>query len=262
MKVYEYRIPYKYGETKYLKPIFDVHYGNRFCDVNKFKAHLEDNADESYIIGGGDWADCILVGDKRYSKTIDVLAGNATVDTAVNDLTELLEPYKDRIIGLGMGNHDDICIQHGTNPMERLCKNLECEFLGYSWYVKLLFSEDGARSRTLRIRGHHGWGGGSRTEGADITKYSKDMAYWDADMFLYGHVHKYQSTQIDRMGVVGKKLVSKPVHLYICGTFLRTLSNTADPTYSEKAGYPPVRVKSHTIPIRPTRDWLDIGYDA
>jgi len=138
---------------------------------------------------------------------------------------------------------------------------LDTTSLGFSWLVRLSFKENGSRGRLLVIRGHHGWGGGSRTQGADLTKYSKDLTYWDADMFLYGHVHKRQSDKIDRMGLVGTKLVSKPKWIFICGTFLKTLSDTDEATYSEEKGYPPVSIGGVNIGIKPDREWMAIESD-
>ena len=113
--------------------------------------------------------------------------------------------------------------------------------------------------RKVVIRGHHGWGGGSRTQGADLTKYSRDVAYWDADIFGYGHVHRLQDDRIPRLGLVGKKLIAKPKVMVICGTFLKTLSEDASPSYSERAGYPPTEIGGAIISIKPdSHKWVDI----
>jgi len=263
MVVFTYRINYKLGDTIKIKPLFDVHYGNTNCDVNATKRYLaEENDRNTYIIGGGDSLDSIIVTDKRYRKSADAAEGEAIIDEAIDGVEKILTPYKDKIIGLASGNHEDtILLRANTDPIARLCKALECKNLGYSGLIRLILSENGSRGRTVVIRYHHGWGGGSRTQGADLTKYSKDLAYWDADIFLYGHVHRKQADRVPRLGLSGEVLISKPKMECICGTFLKTYSKGIRPTYSEKAGYPPVEVGGLVVNIKPMQRWVDIWTD-
>jgi len=263
MIVTTYRIPYKYGDVFKLKPIADVHWGNKYCDKRALKEYLADSDGKTYFLSPGDLFDSIVVPDKRYRKHIDDNFGEDIIDQAVNSLHEVLKPYKKRIIGLGNGNHEEEYLKRtGSNPTKRLCELLGCEYLGYSWLLRLMFSQNGGQGRTVIVRGHHGWGGGSRTQGADLTKYSKDTTYWDADLFLYGHVHRKQSDRVPRLGLVGEKLVSKPKLIGICGTFLKTYSDTIDATYSEMKGYPPVEVGGITVNIKPHRQWVKMWIDV
>jgi hypothetical protein len=164
---------------------------------------------------------------------------------------------------MGRGNHEsELLKRHGTNLTKRLAENLGCPDLGYSGLYKLNFSENGSRGRTLIIRYHHGWGGGSRTQGGDLTKFSKDMTYWVADLFLYGHVHRKITDTVDRLGLAGRKLISRPKFMCICGTFLKTYSPNTDSTYSEEKGYPPVSIGGLTVNIKPDANWLTISADV
>ena len=264
MIIHEVRIPYKYGDEFRLKPLGDIHYGNTYCDKTALKSYLSDCDENTRIVGLGDYIDAIISRDvKRYMKHSDDSTSDAIIDEQVDGLCEILMPYKDLFIGVGDGNHEHTVVKHhGTNPMKRISERLGCKHLGYSWLIKLVFHEDGSRVRTVIIRGHHGWGGGSRTQGADLTKYSKDIAYWDADIFLYGHTHKLQSDKMERLGIAGKKLVAKPKYLFVCGTFLKTLSLTTDATYSEVAGYPPTSIGAPNITIKPENKWLTIESDV
>ena len=264
MIIHEFSLKYKLGDTIKLKPIFDVHLGNRYTDVRAFKAFLADSDENTYFLGGGDLLDCVITKDvKRYMKHADASEKDSIIDEQIQQAYELLLPYKEQIIGLGTGNHESVINKyHGTHPIRRLCEKLETVSLGFSWIVSLRLREENGRGRSLIIRGHHGWGGGSRTQGADLTKYSKDMAYWSADMFLYGHVHKRQSDKIDRMAVRGTKIIAKPKYIYLCGTFLKTFSLTDEATYSEEKGYPPVSIGGINIYIKPDANkWLNIESD-
>ena len=263
MIVTTYRIPYKYGQVIKIKPLFDSHLGNKYSDKKAFKAYVEDSDESTYFIGGGDLSDSIIIHDKRYQKSVDATKGDDIIDEQVQTLEDILSPVRERIIGLGDGNHENtILLKGGTNMMKRLCRRLDTKHLGYSWLIRLLLTEGKGRGRKVVVRGHHGWGGGSRTQGADLTKFSKDMQHFDADIFLYGHVHRKQSDRIPRLGLVGEKLISKPKLLGICGTFLKTYSSGVDSTYSERGGYPPVEIGGITVNIKPTLEWVKYWIDV
>ncbi len=263
MIVKTYPIKYKYGDVVKIKPIADVHYGCKHCDVRAFKRYMDDHDDNTYFLGIGDFYDAIIMSDFRYRRSSDATVKEGMLDELVDMGAELLEPYKDKILGLGEGNHErKITLKFGTNLVQRLCNRLGVDFLGYSGLVKLSLREDKkGRGRTVVIRYHHGWGGGSRTQGADLTKYSKDTKYWQADVFLYGHVHRKQADRVPRMGLVGETMVSKPKVLAICGTFLKTFSKGSESTYSEEGGYPPVDVGGLTINIRPDSRYFKMWVD-
>jgi predicted phosphodiesterase len=266
--LHEHHISYDHvGDTLTLKPLADAHLGSRYCDVKSLKAYLSEGYDDPkcYVIVLGDLLDAVITKDmKRYTKGADASPGDDILDYQIGVAEELLKPYGDRIIGIGMGNHESSILKyHGTHLTRRLAKELNTVSLGYSALVRIRFEHaSGGRVKTLEIRYHHGWGGGSRTQGADLTKFSRDMMYWDADLFLFGHVHRRQSDKVDRLSWTTGRLVSKPKRMFICGTFLKTLSETDEPTYSEEKGYPPVSIGGVNIKIRVTKDWLDITSDV
>ena len=256
----EKRIEYQYGDKFRLKVIADVHLGAVACDEKAFKDYLADCNDNTYYLGIGDLYDAIIVTDKRYDKSSDASDGDDIVDFQVNKGVELLEPYKDKILGLGYGNHERTIIRRsGSDMMKRTCRRLDVPELGYSGLFKLIFRMKHGAARSVIIRYHHGFGGGSRTQGADLTKFSKDAAHWDADLFLYGHVHRKQDDEIQRLGLRGTKLIAKPKIIVICGTFLKTYLDGSDATYSEVAGYPPTTIGGVNIDITPdTNSWVKI----
>lgn len=258
MIVHNHRIVYEFGETIVLRPLYDIHLGNKHCDKAAFIKDLKNADERTFFFGGGDMLDSIITSDvKRYRKSSDASEVDEIIDAGVDEMSEILLPYRDRIIGLASGNHEDNIVKRcGTNPVKRICKNLDAKFLGYSGLIKLSLSEHDGRGRTVVVRYHHGWGGGSRTQGADLTKFSRDVAYWDADIFCYGHVHRLQQDSIPRLGLSGTTLISKPKILAICGTYLKTYSKDENPTYSEISGYPPVEIGGLNINIKPNSRWV------
>jgi hypothetical protein len=261
-------IPYKYGQTFKLLPFADIHYDgkgkNSICDVSKLKKDLKENIDDnSLIIGVGDWFGGIIPSDvKRYRKEHDAAEGEDILDESIDGLAEIFMPYREKIIAIGEGNHEDSILQHcGTNMIKRFVEKLNDGLekpilhLGFSWLLKVLFSENGARIRPVIIRGHHGWGGGSRTEGADITKFAHDVKFWQADLFLYGHVHKLKVNDLEEGRMIGdnnwKTYLKKMV---VCGTYQRTYGQGTTATYAERRGYPPTSIRVPVIYLKPNRE--------
>jgi len=259
MVITTYEIPYKNGQKFKLRPIFDVHLGNKACDSRKLRKDIDESDEDTYFLLGGDVMDSIIVKDKRYRKSIDDVDGDPIIDRQLARAVEIFEPIKDRIIGIGSGNHEDaIVINSGTDPTQRLCDALGVSNLGYSGIVRLVFFQKGkkgtrGRSRTLMIRWHHGWGGGTRTQGGSITKYSKDVPYWEADLYLYGHDHRLQTDDVPRMVVKGDRLVAHPRRICLCGSYLKSyiIGKPSSVTYSEKFGFPPITVGGLTVQLSP-----------
>jgi hypothetical protein len=257
----EYHIEYKYGQTIKLRPIFDVHWGNKYCVKKDFIEFLSLADNKTYFIGGGDLFDAIILKDWRYAKSQDETLGDDFLDTHVIEMAEILRPYKDRIIGLGIGNHEKTVLRNcNTNLVKRVCSEIGVPYLGYTWVITLHMREARGRGRDIVIKGHHGWGGGSRTRGADITKYEKDMGKWaDVDIFLYGHVHKVQYDKTPMIKTCGGRLKAVPRIMAICGTFLKTFSDGVDTTYSEDEGYPPCEVGGIELQLKPNGNGVKIN---
>jgi hypothetical protein len=250
------RLPYSYGKRIKLKPIFDVHLGNTACDTKAFKEYLAKDYDpeDTFFIGGGDLTDSVVTTDKRYQKSVDGTTGDAIIDEQLETAYDYLKPYASNIIGMSEGNHEQVITKKcGTNPAKRICSMLNVPYLGYSSLIGITVYDRDNEKRCMRIvtRTHHGWGGGSRTRGSDITKYEKDVGHWDADIYMYGHVHKKQIDRVPRLGLANGKLIAKPQLFCICGTFLKTYTMSSDSTYSERGGYPPVEIGGVMVYITP-----------
>ena len=260
MEVHFKALSYKYGDVFTIKPLFDVHLGNRACDENAFKRYLADSDEATYFIGGGDLMDAVIVSDsKRYRKSVDQSKEqDDIVDYQVERAAAFLSPYSERILGLGAGNHEDVLVSKcSTDMTRRLCRKLNVPYLGYSGLYRINFTENGARGRTVDIRYHHGWAGG-RTPGGQLTSNTKDVLNWDADVYLYGHGHKFLTDTVTRLGIRGQdKLASRDMLILLCGTFLKTYV-IGTTTYSERKGYPPSLIGSPYFSIKPYRDGVHL----
>lgn len=258
MVLSEFKIPYKYGESIKFYTIADWHVGASNCDLQGIKKYVNRITKKDYVVGIGDIFDGILVTDKRYTKSEDSTKSSAILDDQYRIVVGILKGCKGTILGLGIGNHEHTIIKRaGVDLVARLCEELGVVKLGYSGLINLKFSDSGGRGRSVVVHYHHGHGSGA-TRGADITRYERDKSYIDADIFLRGHTHKLMFDLTTKVGIVGKKIYSKQRCLCVCGTFLRTYSEGEYPSYSEKAGYPPLNLGNLVFYIKPD-EWVTMG---
>jgi len=251
MEIIYKRIDYSKFKSIRIRPIFDVHLGNKLTDEAAFKSFISCRDDDLFYIGGGDIADAIGIKDPRYSKSIDKTMSSAIIDEQIGMACDLLSPIKDKIIGFGTGNHEATILKHsGTDPTRRICKALDVPYAGYSCYYKLALSNKGGGGRTVRIRAHHGYGAG-RTGGASLTRYEKDLKSYDADLFLFGHSHGKVFKAYPQLSVSGKSnFIAKERYIIECGTFLKTLEEGIT-SYAEVANYLPTTIGGLEITITP-----------
>lgn len=158
----------------------------------------------------------------------------------------------ERVLGIGDGNHENEYLKHHSHDVTRhVAKHFGWKLLGYTFFLNVTVGfEDHPRTFTFTIYGHHGWGGGSRTEGYNLTKFSKHMPYFDAQIYAFGHVHDTQTKIIPRLRPMAEEEWTLGKHsderlhfddrvLIVTGTYLRTLAHGRFPTYSEEKGFPP-----------------------
>lgn len=235
-----------------LLDLSDMHLGAADFARKDFRETLVDNMalPNTYLLTNGDQMDCITVRDKRftlggiakeYLRLDDI---DAIVDHQVADLVKELEPYKDRILGLGMGNHEmKIITEHSTNAHKRVCEKLGCTNLGYSCMLKLKLIPKDKKGKMceFKVMQHHGWGGGTRTEGGGLTSYAQAANYFDFDAAFFGHKHDFVYKRIPRLGTKndGKRLHAKSLIVALTGSFLKTYNELAIPNYAEMGGYRP-----------------------
>ena len=264
MRVYSRTIPYrKPGEKFWLVPFSDLHYGSSACEKHRFIDMLKRHgkAKNTLLIGNGDMLDCIVASDhKRFRpETIDpelmMVAGNVQsdwIDQEVNWFCEQVNTYvnPDNLLGLGRGNHEETILKyHSTDPAKRICKRLNTYNLGYSWFYHLNFKRPGTGYQRLVLYGHHGWGGGTRTEGGGMTRYCRHAERIHADICLYSHSHDCWVKPIVEVDSSSGRVAEVLKLVVETGAFLKTFSDSDVPTYSEQAGYPPRNLGCPVIEI-------------
>lgn len=254
-------IPYTDANpTVRLVPTSCQHYGSKRFHKRRFKNFLAEQAaiPQTHFILMGDVFDAIIPADGKRFDPVDLdprylsEPGN-TINFAIRDVAADLEPYKDKILGILMGNHEyEYNRRYGFNLTDVLCERLGVRNLGMSFFawLQLRCNGENGRGRSVRLYGHHGYGGNSKTSGGSITKYERSFMDYNADILVFGHDHKTWKYQRPRLSVNSKgNLVDSPLTIVCCGTFKRSLSDDALPTWEEKMGFGPQMLKGQTIAI-------------
>lgn len=241
-----------------IKPIMDLHKGAKTCDVKAFKSFIKDRDDKTYFFTNGDLWDAIYFRDKRFKASgHEHTDADDAVDIEIAEMVDLLSPIKDRIICVGHGNHEETVLkQCMTNMSKRLADALGVPFLGYSFWFRLMLGwKGGGRVRSVDFFCSHGFGGGTRTEGGSITKYSKFSDRFACDVFVVGHDHKKQFVRYPILAIAGEKdvrLVSRTKLVCLGGSWKKAYSNDTVATWEDTKGFTGNEIGGVTIEIKPT----------
>lgn len=182
---------------------------------------------KAWFVGLGDYIDFASPSNRQRLRAAALYdTAEDVIDDAALELTQgiyekALKPTKGRWLGLVHGHHYTQ-LKTGETTDQRLCQLLDARFLGTCAFVRLLFQAGGSRAGiTLFV--HHGCGGGMKSS-APLNKLENLLPYWDADIFLLGHMTKQAGAPINRIsarwhGNGGPDLVHRKILLVGCGGF-------------------------------------------
>jgi len=217
----------------------DVHYGSSAFDEKSFKKVLEREDIDKFLLLG-DVFDAISYRDKRFLPSRVTSFSDTFLDYWVDGFCKILEPIKDRLVGIGAGNHEIKALKlYGFNLSQELAKRLGVLYLGHTFYLIHRIQIEQHRV-SFTIMHTHGWGGGTRTAGGSFTKYGRlFLSHPDADVILVGHDHhlgvrSLSCVRITRWGSIHPHTR----FLALCGGFTKPFSSTQTPTFSEEKGFP------------------------
>ena len=252
--VFKVNMNYKAGWEQWFLLASDVHFDNPDCDRKLFKEHLEEaKKRDAGILINGDFF-CLMEGrsDPRNSKHIrKEHLGINYLDNVVEEAAEFLEPYSDRIVMIGMGNHETAILKRSeTNVTERLCGLLKYKTKNpiyngqYGGYVRFMFSSKtsggfyGGR-QSLILHYYHGTGGASlMTKG--VNKHMQRLTFVpDADMIWMGHSHNEFVVSHQRMRLSQKGKVYQDECLLINTSTYKNEYKDGGLGWAIQSGHPP-----------------------
>ena len=235
MELISYEIPRVHSDHRpiVLAPLGDLQYsGERGPTADdELKRHIDRCLElNAYFVGLGDMTDFASPSNRQrlkaaalYDSAEDVIEDKALALT-LEVYERFLKPTVGRWIGMVHGHHW-YQLASGETTDQRLCQMLKCRFLGTSAFIRLQWKLDSMRANTV-IWVHHGCGGGLKAH-APVLKLENLVPYWDADIFLIGHMSKLATAPINRIvprwhGRNAPDLVHKKIFLVGCGGFSKS----------------------------------------
>lgn len=258
---------YHLGDEFKFYEIGDIHGGTVHCaetEVQKkiTQIHGEDN---SYIIGMGDYSECILISDKRFD--IGGLAPWVKPDNILplqqGYVEDLFAPTADKTICMLTGNHEEAIHQYMQQDITRnICNRLEIPYAGYSCFIELIFDRfKSNESHKVLIHAWHG-SGAAQTEGARLNRLVRLVNEVEADVYFMGHLHTITQHSPERLVYRNGLIKSKQLHAVITGGWLKTYTQGDNISYGEKKGYKPTRIGCPVLKIKAHKYGLDIFIEA
>ena len=258
----EKTIQIKTGVPIYLIPFADIHKGkfNSRFDLFKTKIRKYTSSNNCYFIGVGDIFDAISLEDARFTLSqLQGMHGKQFVDDYIMAYIEefvkeweSLNIQQGQVLGVAEGNHEQTFAKKtGINPTKEFCKRIGVDYLAYSGYYTLHLVDEYKHANNVHIRYHHGYGGGTRTGGAPITKYEKDMMNSNAHIFIYGHDHvrDIKPYTYDLLSASGNFTHQIQRLLVLTGGWEDNRMITEYPSFSERKMYGPSNMGFIKIPI-------------
>ena len=187
-------------EERSIYLLSDVHFDSVKCDRKLFFKHLDMAKEEGAVVFIlGDLYDLMQMRfDPRgdYASLRPELKATAYIDEVIRDCTTKLEPYKDNIKLISMGNHEtNITKRHGIDTIQRtvgvmnqMGANMVAGY--YAGWVILKCQTGNGQRRSFPLHYHHGYGGNAkRSKG--VLNVDIDMKdYPQAKIIARGHTHQ------------------------------------------------------------------------
>ncbi len=179
-------------KLKYLELyiLSDLHYGNEFCDMQRWLEMLEyiGETPEAYVILNGDLSESSLRSTKG-----DIFRQVGTPQDQRDWNIKQLQPIKHKVLGMTTGNHEDrIYNECGVDLSKDIAANLGCPYDPDGVYLKISFGDNNnyteGKPFVYWIYSTHGYGG-ARTKAAKAVKVERLATWLHADVYGMSHDH-------------------------------------------------------------------------
>ena len=184
----------------------DLHIGGLHVDYKLIDKELADAKKRgAKILINGDVFDAVLPGDRKRYRANNLHprlyeAGDDMLGESIRWAYEILAPYKDDIIMIGDGNHDDaVARYHHIEPVKHLVVMLngadgKIQYGGYHGFIHVqLHPYSDTHYGHYVIHYHHGAGGAAPVTKGAITFSRAAMWIEGADAIWRGHTHHRQA---------------------------------------------------------------------
>lgn len=214
MKAFEFISPLEAGIPTKLALFSDIHFDSPNCARDILKAHFTYcQQDGRWILIGGDFFDAILLKDMKRSANHLMEATDNQLNVKLEEAAHFLDPYKDRILFMGRGNHEESILKYsGFDLLQMLTVLLNAgqkhqiqygnyaNFLRFGWAKP---SSPNAIHAHYDIYQHHGAGANAPVSKGMID-FNRIMHGVNADLVWIGHKHNSIVLGSDPIMSIGK----------------------------------------------------------
>jgi len=206
----------------------DRHWDSVHTDRTMQKRHLDQAVErDALIMDLGDVFDAMQGKDDKRGSKASIRPEHVRsdyFDGLVETAAEFFEPYADRILVLGTGNHETAVLKHHEiNLSWQLARALnassgDVHFGRYSGYVKFQYrSNEKTYRRPCLAYYHHGHGGSSPVTRGVIQTNRRAVYLTDPDVIFTGHTHQSWIVPISRERVSdqGRTYVDQQWHVQV-----------------------------------------------
>lgn len=197
MKAFCFDTPIKAGQPTKLGLFSDIHWDSPDCDRETLTQHFEYCLLEGrYILINGDFFDAILLKDMKRAVPHNTDHRDNQLNVKLEEAAHFLTPYKENILFMGRGNHEESVIKHnGLDLLQMLTTLLnagekhQIKYGNYANFIRINWLNNNKRSVLhYDIYAHHGAGGSApQTKGMlDFAAIAKGV---NADLIWVGHKH-------------------------------------------------------------------------
>lgn len=257
---YEYTIPCNSRSNWFvLVPIGDLHAGIKNFAENDLREVIEyvRKTPNAYWLGMGDYAEFINYTDKRFDPynisdwcmdSLDNLA-----QKQAEYICGLFEPIKNKCIGLIEGNHEEtIRLKYHFSVVDYMASMMKTVNLTDCSWIRLKFKREPQGVRNVIVFAAHGSSAAIKL-GGKINKITDIGNFFEADIYLMGHVHDRTSAYRPRLYITDKgepRIYDRQKLFVLTGTFFKTYQEFTR-SYGAKKLYPPTPMGVEKIRIEP-----------
>lgn len=196
MKAYEYTSPFQAGVPTKLALFSDIHFDSPDCDQDTFKDHLNYCLkDQRYMLFGGDFFDAILLKDQKRAVNHLMERTDNQINVKLEEAAHFLSPYKDYILFMGRGNHEESILKYNGLDMLQLLvallnggKTDKIQYGNYSNFLRFSWIKGKYPAVHYTIYQTHGLGANSPVSKGAID-FNRILHGTDADLAWCGHKH-------------------------------------------------------------------------
>lgn len=219
----------------------DLHYGNPYCSIKHFNRALDFiKRNDVYCFLNGDLCEAVTISSKG-----DIYKQKVEPKMQRNDVIGMLEPIKDKILGMTTGNHESRIKE--IDISEDIATALKVPYRPEGMLFKLSFGDNNnhTKGKPFVFWSYitHGYGG-ARTKSTKAIKVERLSTWVHAHWYAMSHDHVVNVAPDiyltpDNRGTIGKggflsgKVTAHREMLIKTNAFLKWGG------YSEMGGFPP-----------------------